>query len=1459
MKRKILSIFIALCLVLALVPTNLISPRAEAAGTDVSRYFYNQLDSKAKMFYDGMVKMYNQGIFLDGKSSYEFTEADYPGLSDLLASHMNGSANLLYDYAAGRDAFYMDYPDVFYVDFSNLSIRITETSDHKYHLYMGAGRYDNYYTAGFSSKEQVLSAIDDYNAALDEAVAAANGMATPAEKVTAVHDYLTHHTTYRDEVALSKAGRPENVGFIRTAYGCLVKHEGVCESYTRAFKAAMDKLNIPCVMVFGVYRHSEDVLEEHIWDLVEIDGLWYGVDVTMDDPINPNKTNSDGVDGYENKENLLVGDFDLMEHHVPMGVMSESGFEFKYPVMSLENQGVVTISDENSPLRVRTGIGEFEGETAGFYYVSYLGMDMNEMKSEGYYLIMRNSVFDSVYGWQDTDWYYLATDGFDTSIFENKNHETIIKLPHVEYLELGVTDIAPIPAEPGKIPDYFFHGDPSLLLAKSGMLHNENGLYRAAPMPKTCTPTMSGRVTIGGSHHVTAVYDQIFITPSDYDKYFNPEKVGDVDVTNPGYVAALTGAKQSDLKMNVTITDHGLRASLDPRPGYFNNVYRNLKFSVDLESETTTVEFDFTPSVMWADDNVTYSFNLEGIVGAWSGKAPAPIKYTCSYPCAICAYRNVGFDYNCFGKPMLVADSDLSLEDFTAKNGSLDGLTFTENLKDRLMLVAQTETKRDADVLEGMVEDRGEKVLSSESYNINLTLCRLQLANLKDGMSIRITVGFPAGYGPEDEGVTFKAYHFSKDESGQIIGIDEIPCTVTKYGLLIECKSFSPFTIVAVDGEEELQEKKIELVSGVGGTISSDKASSGLITLKKGEKATVTVTAEQGYVIDSVIAPANNYSDDNSKTHTFEISFDDIELGADIVSASFISEAVTESQEGKTALPEVAAPEEFSVGAGQVSASKGGSLVLSVSEPNNAYAYQWYLKDGNGAGSDKLIGTGASLTVDDVTEEYSGTYYVVAVASASGETKSTKSSDTVTVTVSHTHTFGAQGYAVESAPDSGHYFICTECGEHSPVYNHLYDSDGVCGDCGHKSDAHEHKFGTAYYADGDNGHYQSCTHVLTSGKVCPERTATVPHTYDADGYCTVCGHYNFSQHTHVMGTELLYDGEEGHYTRCEVMNAETGERCTEKSALTPHDTNNADHKCACGYAEVNIEHTYGDYISAGELGHYRVCEVCGTHSAYEPHEYDDNGDCTVCKYHNDAAHKHFTDAEREYDEAGHFQSCEMTLSDGSKCGYKTDEAEHDYDASGKCVVCGYVNDAAHKHNTDGGYVSLGDRGHYQSCAHIKSDGTVCGEAGGDIEPHNFSGNTCVDCGYTRTTYQHVHSFEVAVGPHYHYYYCPECGESLGAKLHTFNAAGYCTDCGYYKAPEAAVTPDDTKEEDLPEVSVVTPTEPGDQDAQEETDEPEDITVDDQEDGKEEENPKTGLAFSLFGLAAGILAMASKKR
>lgn len=93
------------------------------------------------------------------------------------------------------------------------------------------------------------------------------------DKELALHDYIVNNSIY------DSANMNNNVPEDHNAYGVLVKGLGVCESYAKAMSLLLNKAGIECIVVTG------NAGGPHAWNKVKLDGEWYNLDATWNDPV----------------------------------------------------------------------------------------------------------------------------------------------------------------------------------------------------------------------------------------------------------------------------------------------------------------------------------------------------------------------------------------------------------------------------------------------------------------------------------------------------------------------------------------------------------------------------------------------------------------------------------------------------------------------------------------------------------------------------------------------------------------------------------------------------------------------------------------------------------------------------------------------------------------------------------------------------------------------------------------------------------------------------------------------------------------------------------------------------------------------------------------------------------------------------------------------------------------------
>lgn len=91
------------------------------------------------------------------------------------------------------------------------------------------------------------------------------------DNILSIHDYIVNNTKYNVEDEM-KANTVSS-----TAIGVLFNKLATCNGYTDAASLLLDRLNVKNI------RISND---EHIWNLVYLDGKWLHLDLTWDDPVN---------------------------------------------------------------------------------------------------------------------------------------------------------------------------------------------------------------------------------------------------------------------------------------------------------------------------------------------------------------------------------------------------------------------------------------------------------------------------------------------------------------------------------------------------------------------------------------------------------------------------------------------------------------------------------------------------------------------------------------------------------------------------------------------------------------------------------------------------------------------------------------------------------------------------------------------------------------------------------------------------------------------------------------------------------------------------------------------------------------------------------------------------------------------------------------------------------------------
>lgn len=92
------------------------------------------------------------------------------------------------------------------------------------------------------------------------------------DNIKTIHDYIIDNTKYDSDRSDNNSTKYHS----DIAYGPLFEGYSICGGYTDLMQLFLEKMNLDN---FRVSSHM------HIWNAVKIDGVWYNLDLTWDDPV----------------------------------------------------------------------------------------------------------------------------------------------------------------------------------------------------------------------------------------------------------------------------------------------------------------------------------------------------------------------------------------------------------------------------------------------------------------------------------------------------------------------------------------------------------------------------------------------------------------------------------------------------------------------------------------------------------------------------------------------------------------------------------------------------------------------------------------------------------------------------------------------------------------------------------------------------------------------------------------------------------------------------------------------------------------------------------------------------------------------------------------------------------------------------------------------------------------------
>lgn len=131
---------------------------------------------------------------------------------------------------------------------------------------------------------------------------------TERQKVKVLHDWLVHNAHYDLTYSTYHAS------------GVLLSGKGVCQSYAEAMEKLLTQAGIANKFMSGSANNGSGAgFQGHAWNMVRVDGQWYHLDATWDDPVwsieKVSKDNAPVISGMERYDYFLLTDKKIRKDH----------------------------------------------------------------------------------------------------------------------------------------------------------------------------------------------------------------------------------------------------------------------------------------------------------------------------------------------------------------------------------------------------------------------------------------------------------------------------------------------------------------------------------------------------------------------------------------------------------------------------------------------------------------------------------------------------------------------------------------------------------------------------------------------------------------------------------------------------------------------------------------------------------------------------------------------------------------------------------------------------------------------------------------------------------------------------------------------------------------------------------------------------------------------------------------
>lgn len=200
------------------------------------------------------------------------------------------------------------------------------------------------------------------------------------ERELLIHDYIVDRTSYHDYQGNNN---------VFTMHGVFVDKKAVCQGYADAFYYLCTLAGIDSVLVFGDTIDENGKIIPHAWNVVRIEGDWYQVDATWDDPVSSDGKNQKSYQYFNITDKEIRLDHKWNEEEYPICNSTKNNYYYVNNLIVIGQEGLKNaindsikrkkseaeykvIQEKISSEQVISIVNSFQTLKGYFYYVNEL-------------------------------------------------------------------------------------------------------------------------------------------------------------------------------------------------------------------------------------------------------------------------------------------------------------------------------------------------------------------------------------------------------------------------------------------------------------------------------------------------------------------------------------------------------------------------------------------------------------------------------------------------------------------------------------------------------------------------------------------------------------------------------------------------------------------------------------------------------------------------------------------------------------------------------------------------------------------------------------------------------------------------------------------------------------------------------------------------------------------------------